>query len=163
MAKEFGGDLYDFASMTDDEARQLIVERLREQPNLDFTDIDVVVRDGAITLAGRVGTDAEVQVANAILDDVLGIEAFSNELVVDELRRGSAPESEDDEFAAGDETDNELLAPDSHQSDTAEHLFEDLESETNGTSDVSRAIRDASSYSPPDGPVGDGYTSLEDH
>ena len=49
-------------------------ERLREYPNLDADDFDVIVRNGSVTLSGRVGTDAEVQVATAVLDDVLGLD-----------------------------------------------------------------------------------------
>jgi hypothetical protein len=163
MASNFGGDLYDFGNMTDEEVREIVVEHLRGQSNLDVDDIDVTVRNGAVILVGRVGTDAEVQVAEAILDDVLGIETYSNELVVDELRRGDAPLAADEEVAMIDETDAALGGAELHQSDTADHLVEDLEGETNGTRDIGRAIQDASAYSPPDGPVGGGYLSREDH
>lgn len=162
MARDFG-DLYDFRNMTDDEVRDVVLEHLREQPNLDSDDIDVTVRNGMVTLSGRVGTDTEIQVAEAVLDDVLGIETYSNELVVDELRRGQAPEAADDEAAMIQEADAELGGAELYQSDTAEHLVEDLEGETLGTHDMGRAIQDASAYSPPDSPVGDGYGSREDH
>jgi hypothetical protein len=163
MARDFGGDLYDFRNMTDDEVRDVVLDHIREQSNLGSDDIDVTVRNGTVTLAGRVGTDAEIQVAEEIVHDVLGIDTYSNELVVDELRRGTAPEAADDEVAMIQETDDEIAGAELYQSDTAEHLVEDLEGETNGTHDVSRAIRDASAYKPPDGPVGDGYGSREDH
>ena len=163
MASERAGDLYDFQNMTDDEVRDVVLDHFREQSNLDSGDIDVIVRNGSVTLAGRVGTDTEVQVAEAILDDVLGIDSYTNELVVDALRRGGAPEAADDEVAMVEETDEDRGGTELHQSDTAEHLVEDLKGETLGTHDMGRAIQDASAYTPPDGPVADGYGSREDH
>ncbi len=156
MANEFGGDVYDFQNMTDDEIRGVVLDHLRDYPNINTDEIDVVVANGAVTLTGRVGTDAEVEVASSLLDDVLGLERFSNELMVDELRRDAVR----DEDAVGDEP---LADPSAYQSDTAEHLVEDLEGETYGTDDIGRAIRDGSPYSPPDGPFADGYGSREDH
>ena len=163
MAREFGGDIFDFANMTDDEIREVVREQLREYPNIDPDDIDVVVRNGAVTLSGRVGTDAEVEVATAVLDDVLGLEDYTNELVVDELRRGDLPEAADSAAAIEDEVDDQMGDPPSHQSDTAEHLQSDIESDTYGTHDMGKAIRDGASYTPPDRPVGGGYGSREEH
>lgn len=163
MAESFSGDLFDFDDMTDDEVRDVVLERLREQTNLDVSDVDVDVRDGEVTLTGRVGTDAEVQIAEAVLDDVLGLERYSSELVVDETRRGEAPTAADDEVASLKPADAELGGLNLQQSDTAEHLVEDLESDARGTHDMGRAIRDADAYSPPDEPIGDGYGSREDH
>lgn len=163
MAGDRERELYDFATMTDDEIRSVVVEHLREYPNLDIDDIDVTVRDGSVLLAGRVGTDAEVQVANSVLDDVLGLDDFRNELVVDELRRGDQPQAADEAASRLQEEDDPLGGSDLQQSDTAEHLVEDLDAETLGTHDVGRAIQDAAAYSPPDRPVGDGYESRENH
>ena len=163
MAKQYSGDLYDFENMSDDEMREIVLEHLREYPNIDPDDIQVVVHDGRVTLSGRVGTDAEVQVATAVLDDVLGLDDFSNELVVDELRRGDAPEAADTANTEDAEVDSQIGEPLDQQSDTAEHLEVDLESDTYGTHDVGKAIRDAASYSPPDRPTGDGYGSREEH
>lgn len=160
MAKEYGGGLFDFSTMADDEIREVVLEHLRESPALDTDDIDVIVREGTVTLAGRVGTDAEVAIATAVLDDVLGLDAYSNELVVDELRRGEASATEEE--LLGEEGD-QPRSPADQQSDTAGHLVEDLDSETFGTTDVGRAIQDASAYSPPDHPTSDGYGSREDH
>ncbi len=163
MPGEFTGDIYDFGNMTDDEVRGVVMEHLRERTNLDVDDMDVAVRDGMVTLTGRVGTDAEVEVAGEILDDVLGLDRYSNDLVVDELRRGITPLDDDALMAAPGGGEDQLGGSDLQQSDTAEHLVEDLDSETLGTHDMGRAIRDAAPYSPPDGPVGDGYGSREDH
>jgi hypothetical protein len=163
MAREHGGDLFDFSGMTDDEIRRTVVEHLREYPNLDADAIDVRVREGRVVLEGRVGTDAEVQVAASVLDDVLGLDDYSNELVVDEAYRFTLPEAADDAEAALDELDDQFGQSDEQQSDTAEHLQEDLESQTFGTHDVGTAVRDGATYVPPDRPVSDGYGSREDH
>lgn len=163
MSNDFGGDLYDSRNMSDDEIRTVVIDHLREYPNIDANDVEVNVRDGTVTLEGRVGTDAEVQVATAALGDILGIDDFRNELVVDPLRRGNQPEAADDAIALDEEVDDQIGEPNALHSDTAEHLVEDIESETYGTHDMGRAIRDASPYEPPDRPVSDGYGSREDH
>ena len=162
MARENGGDLFDFGTMTDDEIRRTVVEQLREYPNLDADAIDVRVRDAQVTLEGKVGTDAEVQVAAQVLDDVLGLDDYVNNLVVDENYRYTLPEAADDAEAALEEQD-ELADGDDQQSDTAEHLQEDIESETFGSQDVGSALRDGTTYIPPDRPVSDGYGSRENH
>jgi hypothetical protein len=163
MATQHGGELFDFSDMTDDEIRGVVVEQLREYPNLVADALEVTVRNGHVTLGGRVGTDAEVQVAEAVLDDVLGIETYTNDLVVDESRRYELPNAADDAAAAAEELDDQLGTMDDQQSDTAEHLHEDIESQTYGTHDVGTAVRDGATYSPPDRPVSDGYDSRENH
>lgn len=161
MANNFDDDLYDIENLTDDELRSLVLDHFRESSELDIEDIDVQVSEGAITLSGRVGTDAEVQTASNILDDLLDVPNYRNEILVDPLRRAHLPEAADDAAAveARDQEEEIVL----QQSDTAEHLVEDLESETFGTEDMGKAIRDAAAYSPPDGPRPDGYDSLEEH
>jgi hypothetical protein len=162
MARNQGGDLYDFADMSDEDVRELVVQQLREYPNVDAGWIDVQVRDGFVTLSGRVGTDSEIQVAESIVADVLGITSYSNELVYDPTHRAEAPEAAD-EWAAEDEGDDQIGRPQPTQSDTAEHLVEDLRTETFGTHDMGEAIQDGVPYVPPDRPVSDGYESAEDH
>lgn len=163
MARQFGGDLYDFDNMTDDEIREVVVEHLREYPNLDADWIDVAVKGGFVTLSGRVGTDSEVQVAEAVVGDVLGIGNFANELVVDELHRGEVSEAADEAAAEDEEVDEQMGEPARDQSDTAAHLVENLEDQTFGTHDVGEAIQEGMPYIPPDRPIADGYDSRENH
>ncbi len=163
MASRNEGDLYDFENMTDDEVRQIVLEQLRDSPSLDADDIDVDVVAGVVSLSGRVGTDSEVQVAEAIIDDLLGIDRFINDLVVDALRRGSDPSAADDTAEMETERGDRIGGGTSQQSDTADHLVEDLDAETHGTRDMGEAIRDGATYTPPDGPGSDGYGSREDH
>lgn len=163
MAREFGGDLYDFDHMTDDEIRDLVVQQLSEYPSVDTGWIDVQVKDGVVTLGGRVGTDHEYRVAEEIIHDVLGIQNYSNELVVDETHRFLLPEAADDELSMLEDLNDQLGDPEQNQSDTASYLVEDLESQTFGTHDMGKAIEGGVPYIPPDHPVGDGYDSTENH
>lgn len=163
MARQHGGDLFDFSQMTDDEIRSIVVEQLREYPNVDAGWIDVYVKEGFVTLSGRVGTDTERRVAEAVVHDVLGLQNYSNELVVDELHRGELPEAADEAAVAEAEIDDQIGDVYLQTSDTADHLMENLESETFGTHDLGTAIRDGTPYTPPDRPGSDGYDSRENH
>jgi hypothetical protein len=49
--------------MTDDEIYDVVVEHLREYPEVDVDGIEVRVKDGRVALAGRVSGDREGQVA----------------------------------------------------------------------------------------------------
>jgi len=151
--------------MTDDEIYDLVVQHLGEYPELDMGWIDVTVRNGHVTLSGRVSSDGEAQVAEKGVVDVLGLDEqnFTNDLVVDELHRGEMPEAADDAVTAELETDDQLGSQSFSQSDTAEHLVEDLDALTYGTHDAGAAVQDGASYEPPDRPVADGYGSREDH
>ena len=161
MAADF--DPYDFTTMTDDEIYDVVVQHLSEYPELDMGWIDVAVQDGRVTLSGRVSSDGEVQIAEQAILDVLGISELTNDLVVDELHRGEMPEAADDAATADAEVDDQLGEVIGDQSDTAEHLVEDLEALSYGTHDVGTAIQEGTSYEPPDRPVPDGYGSREQH
>lgn len=163
MRGDFG--TFDFSEMTDDEIYDLVVQHLGEYPELDMGWIDVAVRNGHVTLSGSVSSDGEVDIAEQAILDVLGLdqEKFTNELVVDELHRGEAPEAADDAVAQDLEVDDQLGEQRQDQSDTAVHLVEDLESETYGTHDVGTAVEEGAAYEPPDRPVPDGYGSRDRH
>jgi hypothetical protein len=104
-----------------------------------------------------------VQVAEEVLVEVIGVENFSNELVVTELHREPAPEAADDAVVYREETPSQLGEGNEEQSDTAAHLSEDLEEQTYGTHDMQAAIEEGSTYIPPDRPIPDGYDSRENH
>ena len=159
----FGGELYNFEDMSDDEIREVVMDQLREHPNLDEGWIDVDVRGGHVTLTGRVGTDGESRIVENLVTDVLGLSAYSNELVIDELHRGETSMAIDEELAEEEAADDPIGGADLHQSDTAENTVEDLESETYGTHDMGRAIADGTAYIPPESPTPGGYGSGEDH
>ncbi|HEY0036431.1 MAG TPA: BON domain-containing protein [Longimicrobium sp.] len=162
MAQDF--DPYDLTGMTDDEIYDVVVQHLGEYPELDMGWITVTVRDGKVTLSGRVSSDGEVSIASQALLDVVGVAELSNELIVDELHRGEAPEAADDAFAQDMEVDDQMGEPNlQYQSDTAGHLMEDLEAQTYGTHDMGTAIEEGTAYEPPHRPVADGYGSRENH
>lgn len=163
MLGDFG--TFDFSTMTDDEIYDLVVQNLGEYPELDMGWIEVAVRDGHVTLSGRVSSDGEVQIAEKALVEVLGLDEtqLTNDLMVDELHRGEMPEAADDALTADLEVDDQMGEPQFDQSDTAEHLVEDLDAQMYGTHDVGTAIEEGASYEPPDRPVADGYRSTENH
>jgi len=152
MAREFETPAP--AEMSDDELYDHIQERFRENRNLDPDWIEVSVRDGHVTLEGRVGTDGEVQVAEKIIHDVLGIDSYTNDLIVDELHRGETSEN-------GDDVEDEDL--ETHQSDTADHLSENRLREGYVTDDPQEATEEGMPYTPPDEPSPDGYRNSENH
>ncbi|MBA3969828.1 MAG: BON domain-containing protein [Gemmatimonadetes bacterium] len=155
--------MLDTEGLSDDELYDLIIQQFNEQPELDTGWIDVSVRNGLVTLSGRVGTDSEVRTAENILSDVLGIREFANELIVDELHRENAPEAADDAAAADREVDDQRGERNMSTEDSAQHLIEDLDGQTFGTHDLQSAIQDGIPYVPPDRPMADGYGSGEDH
>jgi hypothetical protein len=163
MAGRYTGDIFDFSGMTDDELYDLVVQQLREHPEVDEGWISVGVKDGHVTLSGRVGSDSEVSVAEQVITEILGIEAFTNELIVDELHRGETSEAADDAVMEDREVDSQYGETNENQSDTAAHLVENLESQMYGTHSVTEAVNDGASYEPPDRPIGEGYGSRESH
>jgi hypothetical protein len=163
MAQDFDELFFDFENMSDDEIYDVVLQHLREYPDVDAGWIDVSVRDGLVTLGGRVGTDSEKQVAEKVVVEVLGIQNFSNQLVVSELVRGQVPEAADEATAYEQELGDQLGGGVPNQADTAAHLVEDLETQTYGTHDMQDAIEEGAPYVPPDRPIADGYGSEEDH
>lgn len=154
---------YNFSDMTDDELYDVVKQHLDEQPNIDVDSITIEVRDGHVTLGGRVATDAEVQIPEKIVVELMGIDEFTNEIVVDETMRGDMPEAIDDALAYENELDSQIGNGNDQQSDTAAHLVEDLEAETYGTHDAAAAAQEGQAYEPPDHPIADGYGSRENH
>jgi osmotically-inducible protein OsmY len=86
MARDYE-DLQNLDQLDDREIRDLVRERLAGHNGLDIDDIVVDVRNGAIALSGRVGTESERRIAEHILTDVLGVEEFTNDIVIDPIRR----------------------------------------------------------------------------
>lgn len=156
-------DVYDLDSMDDGEIRELIRQQFQDYPEMDADAVDVTVEDGFVTLSGRVGTEMELQRAEAIVSDVLGIKDYSNELVIDEITRTELSEAAD-EAVAQDAQAEEVLGEGGEQTEpSAEHLIEDVETEMYGTHDMGAAIEQGKSYNPPDRPIQEGTRSRENH
>ncbi|MBR9988684.1 MAG: BON domain-containing protein [Gemmatimonadetes bacterium] len=151
MAEDYE-DIYDIESMTDEEVRTLVRERLEDHSSLDADRVNLSVSGGRVTVRGRVGTDAEAKIIEHVLADGIGVEVV-NELVVDELVRQQQP-------GAADEANAQVyLQGQGHggadrTEDSAEHLLRDTAAEQYGTDDMGEAIERGHSYNPPDTPAG---------
>lgn len=149
-------DLHDIENLSDAELRDLARQHLSENKSIDIDDLVVTAFEGAVHLAGRVGTEQELRVAEHVLTDGLGIERVVNELVVDPIRRAESPEAIDDHLADEAETEGLLLGDRALSlSPEAEHLA-DRDSRRLGTHDVSSAIADGTPWIPPESPTPEG-------
>jgi len=149
MARDYE-DLGSPDALNDEELRAKVRESLADNGGIDVDNVTVRVRDGEVQLLGRVGTEEELRTAEHVLTDVVGVERFSNELVVDALRRTEEEEAADDAVESRDTGDYILGDRPVPLHPEAEHLEEDLEGEMYGTHDLQRAIENGESYSPPD-------------
>ena len=152
-------DIYDLDDLSDDELRQVVRERLRDNNFVDVDDISVRVADGVVHLVGRVGTEGEQRVAERIVTDLLGIEHVENELVVDALRRAESP-MDVEVHLASEEAHEGLLLGDAPPQESDEVFQargdEDPGERSVGTSDVQSAIAHGTAYIPPTSPTQEG-------
>lgn len=156
MARDFE-NIHDIDDLNDDELRELVRTHLDAHAAIDIDNISVVVEDGVVTLAGRVGTEDELQVAEHVVTDVLGIENFDNQLVVDPLRRPESPEAVDDHLADESERVGLLLGDRAVPlSPEVAEVQEDLDGRLYGTTDVQKAIADGTAWIPPESPTPEG-------
>lgn len=147
----------EIANLTDDELRTLVRSELRAQPAFDADDITVNVRDGHVSVSGRVGTEVELRVVDHVLTDLIGLQDVENLLVVDELRRAESPEAIDEHLVDEDEHSGILLGDTPGQNDAeAEHLRLDRNLNPRATHDVTQAIEEAEPWIPPEGPTPEG-------
>lgn len=155
MARDFE-NLNDPRDLSDSELRDLVESHFQAHNGLDPDYITVRVRDGAVTLEGRVGTDYERRAAEHVVTDVVGL-SVTNNLVIDALHRAeTSPEI--DEHLAEEEQQEGLLLGDRAVplSPEAEHLVEDLDARLYGTTDVGKAIAEGTAWIPPESPTGEG-------
>jgi hypothetical protein len=162
MAEDFE-NLYDIEHLNDSELRELVYQQFREYPEIDPDLVDVTVEEGQIRLAGRVGTEQELQQIEHVLTDVLGLSAVANELVIDALVRGERSEAADDAVAEDAGADPQSGSGARRTEDSAKHLLGDLSAELYGTHDPQQATQDGTAYEPPDRPVQEGIWSREQH
>jgi hypothetical protein len=147
----------DIDELDDRELRDLVRERLAEHTALDIDDITVRVENGNVVLSGRVGTDGERRVAEHVLTDVLGLVDYTNDLIVDPLRRAESPLDIDEHLADEERRAGTLLGdvpiPQSDEVALAATADEDLE----GTTDYQRSIAEGLSWNPPESPTPEGF------
>ncbi len=161
MARDFE-NIHDIDDLSDDELRDLVRDFLSQQPAVDADDISVHVEDGMVTLAGRVGTEAELRVAEHLVTDSLGITNVSNDLVVDALRRAESPMAVD-EHLVEEEAHSGLLLGDRALplSDEGRSADEDADAELFGTTDLGSAIAQGTAWSPPMSPTPEGMRGTD--
>lgn len=150
------------ADMSDGELRAFVRDRLEEQLAFDADDVEIAVRNGAVSVSGRVGTESEYRIVEHTLTDVLGLTEVKNELVVDPLRRAESPIAID-EHLADEEAHEGLLLGDRPLAEDpeAEHLQEDVRSELFGTTDVQKSIEGAIPWTPPESPTPEGLSGTD--
>ena len=162
MARDFE-DVNDIDDLSDDELRGLVREHLAADSALDIDDLTINVEDGRVILDGRVGTDEERRIAEHIVTDVLGIEAYENNIFVDPVRRAVSPEAADDNLVAEEMTEGRLLGDRPVGiSPEAETTMEDLDAELYGTTDVGHAIEEGTAWIPPEAPTPEGYPGQDE-
>lgn len=164
MARDYD-NLYDITNLDDGELKDLVLQELREYPDIDVDLVEVNVDQGRVHLAGRVGTEQEVQAVESVVTDLLGVDRVRNELVVFDSVRGERSEAADDALVEELEADPQFSvgAGTQNTSDTAQHLVEDLEAEHFGTHNVQEAVERGTAYEPPDRAIQQGTYSIEDH
>jgi hypothetical protein len=161
MARDYE-DIQNLDQLDDREIRDLVREHLAAHNLLDVDDISVTVQDGRITLAGRVGTEGERRVADHVLTDVLGVVEFSNEIVVDPIRRGVSPMDIDDHLV-DEETHEGLLLGDRPVPLDPETEYHAASGQTDiaGTTDHEAAIAEGMTWNPPVGPTPEGLSGTD--
>lgn len=161
MAQDFE-NIDDTAAMSDGELRAFVRDRLEQQLAFDPEDIEVAVRNGVVSLSGRVGTESEFRVVEHLLTDVLGLSEVKNELVVDPIRRAESPMAIDEHLADEDAHEGLLLGDrPGTDSPEADHLREDVRAELFGTADVQKAIEGAIPWIPPESPTPEGASGTD--
>ena len=161
MARDYE-DIQNLDQLDDREIRDLVRERLAEHNGLDIDDILVQVQNGAISLSGRVGTEGERRIADHILTDVLGVQEFTNDLVVDPIRRAESPIDIDEHLAEEERTSGLLLGDRPVPlNPEAEHLADVGATDLAGTTDVQDAIESAMSWNPPESPTQEGMSGTD--
>lgn len=158
MAGDFE-DIYDLENLSDRELRDLVREHLEASTAIDIDDITVRIEDGVVVLEGRVGDAGEEQVAEHVLTDILGISRFRNELVSDPNRRAESPLAMDEHLAEEDRHEGLLLGDRVVSlTDESEHLADSPEDESEGTTDIGKAVEGARPWIPPESPTPEGIS-----
>ena len=155
-------NIHDVEELDDTELRELVREQLAAHTALDIDDITVSVVGGTVTLAGRVGTEGERRVAEHVLTDVLGISEFSNDLVIDSLRRGESPVEIDEHLADEGHRAGTLLGDvEVSMTDESSHLADHTDDELDGTTNYQQVMDEGLSWNPPDSPTPEGMAGSD--
>jgi len=144
-------------NLDDDELGTLVREQLRAQKTFDADYLTVHVKDGKVTVEGRVGNEAELRILDHVLTDSIGLTDVDNEVVVDELVRAESPEPIDEHIVDEREHSGLLLGDMPSQDDPeAEHLRLDRNLNPRATHNVIEATEEGEPWIPPEGPTPEG-------
>lgn len=158
MAQDFE-NVFDLDDLSDEELRGLVRERLAQDEHVDIDNILVTVKDGFVTLSGRVGTEMEKQVADHVLSDVIGLENYANDIFVDPIRRDLEPEAADEQVGRvrGREEETLLGGSDVDTTDPeAARADDNDDSSLFGTHDYGSVMENGAPWIPPDEPTPEG-------
>jgi hypothetical protein len=144
-------DAINLDQLSDEDVRDLVVQRLGEAEGFDADAVEVEVDAGRVRVEGRVGTDGERQHVEQVLS------------AVDRLARQERDEAADMARLEDAAAPAPLGETGAATSDTAEHLRRDDQSELYGTGDMRKAIEEGRSYEPPEGPFQEGVGGGERH
>lgn len=160
-------DYEDFSSiddLSDEELRDLVRDRLAEHPTLDIDEIVVRVEDGTVRLEGRVGTEAELRIADHVLTDMVGVGSFDNQLLVDANARDETPLDVEEHLEQERETAGTLIG-EMPQQETDEVFQargdEDLDQRMFGTTNYQDAVAHGTAYIPPESPTPEGIRGTD--
>ena len=149
-------------NLDDGELLELVRSELKSRNAFDSDDVEVQVSNGAVTVAGRVGTEEELRIIDHVLTDVIGLSDVTNNLVVDELRRAVSPEAIDDHLVDEAEHSGLMLGDRPRNfSPEAEHLVDVDPEDPGGTHDITEAIEGAEPWIPPEGPTPEGVSGQD--
>jgi BON domain len=155
-------NMHDIEELDDRELRDLVLEQLSAHTGLDVDDLTVTVTGNRVTLSGRVGTEGEKRIAEHVLTDVLGIVDFTNELVVDQIRRAESPVAIDDHLADEDSRAGTLLGEVAVPlTDESEHLADAFHHDLEGTTDYEQVMEDGMTWNPPEIPTPEGLSGSD--
>ncbi len=160
-------DYEDFSSiedLDDDELRALVKDRLSDHPNLDVDDMVVHAEDGTVVLEGRVGTEAELRMADHVLTDIVGLASFDNQLVVDANRRVETPLDIEDHLNVERENAGTYFGemPEQESPEVMQARGdEDLDQRMFGTTNYQDAVAHGVPYEPPEAPTMEGLRGTD--
>ena len=158
MAQDFE-NVFDLDDLSDAELRGLVRDQLAQDDALDVDGILVHVKDGYVTLSGRVGTEGEKQIADHVLSDVIGLETFSNDIFVDPVRRDEEPEAADEAVARAAARGEDSLLGGRDQSatdDEAQRATDNDDASLFGSRDIETVMENGVPWIPPDEPTPEG-------
>jgi hypothetical protein len=157
MARDYE-DARNANDLGDRELAELVREQLAATNAIDADDVTVQAFADTIRIEGRVGTEEERNVIDHILSDLIGLDTFENNVVVDPIRRAESPEAIDDHLADDDVHEGILLGDRPRPlSPEAEHLAEDLDAQLYGTTDLQEVMEEGATWIPPEGPTPEGH------